>query len=60
MIDEIQQRSVYVDTSGHLILRYIAADGTRSHLDLTEEISRIAANIAAEKVQEHRKDYHGG
>lgn len=44
-----------VDGEGRLVLRYVDTDGQRITMDLTREIERIAAL----KVAEHMKSYHG-
>ena len=56
MADEIGQCGIYRASDGHLIANYLAPDGTRAQIDLTAEITRIAA----EMVKTHERNYHGG
>ena len=54
--DDISQRGISVASDGRVVVRYLNADGEFTTLDLTAEIERIAA----EKVAQHQRDYHGG
>lgn len=57
MADKLSRMGISPDPqTGHLIVVYLDEQGQKQTLDLTDAID----GIAAEKVKQHERNYHGG